>query len=488
MKAKTFLIFLLLTSLLGCKSFTQEGRSLNQARRAGRGGDYPEAVTLAIRAINMDGEFYEAMSYLSGIFNEGTLHYRDQIFSQQASWNSFETLQGDVYLPVDLICDSYINLDKMHRAVEAAGYQRMYDKDEDLTYLCEVDYFEIELGEWKEKATSTHYDAVVKFLGENHPMSAKLAHKHALYLRSHYDSAYLDIAALEEQALEEAQITLSVGLRQDFEAPFINRQKILDGMMNTLSKNPDIMTYATLRPWQNMDNIFRNSLQITDEEIAQIAGNESIDYLLLMDIKSGRTTFEVTSSRKEENIRDTLDTTITDEKGSIENIISNLYITQVTHELNASVTGYARLFESSSARDYKRGDLLVSEQQESLEYEIIQASHMNALLTVRSERQNESIMQQAKESFNNRTINHGVILNLSAPLAYLEQGDDQSEKFLSLQEIYSTYFGTDEKNYLEYKNQVEQYMENPYKEENILENLWTQLSVQCFNDMVPFLN
>jgi hypothetical protein len=113
---------------------------------------------------------------------------------------------------------------------------------------------------------------------------------------------------------------------------------------------------------------------------------------------------------------------------------------------------------------------------------------MNALLTVRSERQNESIMQQAKESFNNRTINHGVILNLSAPLAYLEQGDDQSEKLLSLQEIYSTYFGTDEKNYLEYKNQVEQYMENPYKEENILENLWTQLSVQCFNDMVPFLN
>lgn len=489
MKRKIFLLAIPALLWLGsCKSLTQEGRSLNQARRALKNKDYTQSIDLAIQAIQLDPEFYEAMAFLSGAFREGNEYYQGVIDEYTPTADSIEQVEGDVVLPVDKIFQSYTAMDKMSRSVEAAGYEKMYDADEGVNYLCEIDYFEIEMGEWRPKAMETHYGAIGTFLAKNHPMEAKQAHKHALYLRNQYDSEYKDSATLEAEALEAAQIILGLAVRKNSrDSEGIDPPAMLQRIEGELRKNAEIMTYATIKRSAFLEGMIWDTAEASTEEMGLWAGEEGMDYLLIMDLNTQNSTHRINSSSKQSFSRNTFPAL--DGSGNPLLVENTVILTETQVLMNASVSGYGRLLETSTGKYYFSISNQAAAAEERMSYTVASPGTVNALGLPYDNGGSSALGSQAKADFNGKKSNDFLFLSINSDLPYYQNdGTTGTVTTVPVSTIYGNHLNV---NQLEYFSYLQDKI-NAFNEKNspsmVMPDLWEELTEKCYDGLVDILD
>jgi len=487
MKIKILNILLVLLFLFSCKTFTEEGRSLSQAKRAGKNQNYPQAVEYAIQAIQLDPEYYDAMRYLSGIFNEGTLYYLEIIDRYKGDPLSISEISGDVYLPADEVYQSYYKLDIMHSAVDSAGFNSMYDADEDLTYLCEVDYYDIELQQWWNRAMEAHYKGIENFMKSGHPMDAKKAHKHAVYIIEHYDEDYLDITEKEKEALEAAQIQVAVAIRRNSHSKVdFDFRQIQASIEEELQENDAVRTYATLVHSPDIIDLAWNPGAMDSKEYAAFAQNAGIDYVLLLDMDIQNSRYDSNKEMDQDTWEDTF--SVLDSGGISQSITSTTRISHIRLNRNARVFGYARLLETASGDYYFESSRQEKRDQESFNYTMVETDTVNALIAQRDEN-NYSLMENIQNSFSQYKSNNFTYFELSGTIPlYEDDGETGWIIEMNKSDILQKYLQTGYKEYESYiqdsKNEISFQLDNA----QIMPSLWKELSMEQWKALESILD
>lgn len=489
MTKKIALWTILALMLLGsCKSLTQEGRSLNQARRALRDQNYTQSIDLAIQAINIDPEFYDAMSFLSGAFREGNEYYQGIIDRMEPMADSIDQVEGDVILPVDKIYQSFIAMDRMSRSVENAGYERMVDADKDQTYLCEIDYFEIELGEWRPRAMETHYQAITTFLGREHPMEAKQAHKHAVYLRSQYDSDYMDSETLEAEALDAAQITLAVVVRKNSrEDKGITPSTLIQKVTGELQKNAEIMTYARVVQSDSLEDMTWGAAEASTEEMGLWATESGIDYLLVLDMNTQNSSYSINSSGKQSILRDSINSL--DGSGNPMVVESTIIVNGNQVLMKAGVHGYGRLLEAATGSYYFSVAQQGAAAEEKLSYTLVSPGNVNSIQRPLPPGGSNTLGMEALMDFKNGRKNGFIFLLVESDLPYYQHDETTGTvTTVPVSTIYGDYLGVNQMNYFAYYEEALKYFSENNSKEKVLPDLWIEVTEKCYQGLVDILD
>lgn len=185
-----------LLALTSCATmFTKGGAQYRQGERALEAGDYVEAATLAIEALDKNPEFEDARALLDRAFTQGTRTWEQAVTDLESSDDEFA---------YDRIYPLYEKLDVLHSTVGASTHAGNLD----------VASYAEKIAAAKETAAEAHYQAGVSALDGGDFRSAREAVRR-FQSAQRIVADYKDASDLEAEARELAKVTVMVYASSD---------------------------------------------------------------------------------------------------------------------------------------------------------------------------------------------------------------------------------------------------------------------------------